>query len=746
MDMNFGFPPNQSGGIDPQSAFADALARARQIAAKISNPTPEAAAETAALKRPFEGTTENQPDAKKLASVNDSITAQLRSIADQQQQQQQPPPNVPDMAVFQDQAREQRFPDMQSMEDQARANRFRDLAGYDEPSRSQAASAAAAAAAQINQKLGMTPNPTPAQPPLGLGVGSAGPHAGLGAVVNEEYSVPDRMVGLIIGKGGEQIASIQAESGAKVQFAPDSGGMPDRPCTLTGTPDAIGKAKELISRIIQRGQGGPDPNAMGEGQGMVEIMVPGNKVGLVIGKGGETIKQLQERAGVKMVMIQDSNIPSSAEKPLRITGEPMRCQRAKEMVLDLITEKELESMQQGGFNGGEYGGQKNTMEMKVPRSAVGVVIGKGGEMIKKIQSESGARVQFNPEDDGQSQDRTCTISGPGERLQHAANMIQDLINSAMDRQDGRGPPGMGRGRGRGRGDDRGPGRFDDRRGPGGGRGRFDNNFGGDETTYSVPAEKCGLVIGKGGETIRDINRQSGAFVELQRGPGPNQGPNSAEKIFTIRGNPQQIQHAVQLICEKAGLPPPGPGGPGGPNGPGGGPGPGGPGGPGPGGPGGPGGFDQYGNQYGGGNQFGQQNQQPQPPQSYAPQGWGNAYQQWQNQGNPNDPSVPDKQQADANAAAWAAYYAQYYNQGGQNQQPPQQQQQQQQQQQPPQQQAQPTAQPAVNPATGQLDYSAAWAEYYRQQGMHYHAQAILAQAGQNQGGAPQPPQPPQPPQ
>lgn len=56
------------------------------------------------------------------------------------------------------------------------------------------------------------------------------------------------------------------------------------------------KGKEAISRLVQKFRNaGPSPSYSGgsdEGPGMLELLVSGGKVGLIIGKGGETIKML----------------------------------------------------------------------------------------------------------------------------------------------------------------------------------------------------------------------------------------------------------------------------------------------------------------------------------------------------------------------------------------------------------------------------------------------------------------------
>ncbi len=125
------------------------------------------------------------------------------------------------------------------------------------------------------------------------------------------------------------------------------------------------------------------------------MRIPGNKCGLVIGKSGETIKRLSEQYGVKMVVVQETNSTNVPEKPLRITGDADKVQRAKEAVMQLIADQPKPGRDGGGGGRGGDGGKYQTNDygssvrggdsrhggndsrIKVPGDKAGIVIGKG---------------------------------------------------------------------------------------------------------------------------------------------------------------------------------------------------------------------------------------------------------------------------------------------------------------------------------------------------------------------------------
>ncbi|RWS30006.1 far upstream element-binding protein 1-like isoform X1 [Leptotrombidium deliense] len=239
----------------------------------------------------------------------------------------------------------------------------------------------------------------------------------------------------------------------------------------------------------------------------LDMMIPGSKVGFIIGKGGEMIRNLQERASVKMTVIQQTAEVTEGQKQLRIVGEPSKVDYAKELVNDLLTEKELEFMRlkgkaKDGFTN-DYGSSRpGTVEVPVPPQYIGLVIGKGGESIKRIQQETGTKVQFDTTKTDAKGNKICTIQGQSDAVDRAADMVREIIDNAA-------------------------------------HGR--KNKDGDEVKMTVPANRTGAVIGKGGETIRAIKQQCGCDIELEK---------NSKGVFIIRGPPDRISYAQQLINEK----------------------------------------------------------------------------------------------------------------------------------------------------------------------------------------------------
>lgn len=117
---------------------------------------------------------------------------------------------------------------------------------------------------------------------------------------------------------------------------------------------------------------------------------------------------------------------------MRISGDLSKVEHAKKLVFDLILDKDVyNNNARNSFNSGNGVPAGEQAEVFVPKTAVGVVIGKGGEMIKKIQGETGCKLQFiQGKGDGPG-DRRCIISGTKQQVEDAKHTIEDLIESVM---------------------------------------------------------------------------------------------------------------------------------------------------------------------------------------------------------------------------------------------------------------------------------------------------------------------------
>ncbi|KAK7410129.1 hypothetical protein VNO78_00669 [Psophocarpus tetragonolobus] len=164
---------------------------------------------------------------------------------------------------------------------------------------------------------------------------------------SKKIDIPNGRVGVIIGKGGETIKYLQLQSGAKIQVTRDMDADPNSPTRmveLMGTPEAIACAEKLINEVLAEAESGGSGivarRLTGQsGSDEFSMKIPNNKVGLIIGKGGETIKNMQASTGARIQVIPLHLPPgdTSTERTLKIDGTPEQIESAKQLVNQVIS-------------------------------------------------------------------------------------------------------------------------------------------------------------------------------------------------------------------------------------------------------------------------------------------------------------------------------------------------------------------------------------------------------------------------
>jgi len=300
-------------------------------------------------------------------------------------------------------------------------------------------------------------------------------------------------------------------------------------------------------------------------------------VGRVIGKGGEMIRDLQARSACRIDV--DQNVPPGQPRWITYRGSRKTVDFAKQLVRMLCQENLNEADLPLGEAKREF--------LVVPASSVGKIIGRGGEMIRELQSRSQAKIQVDHR--GQSgldvSQKQVTMTGTEQSVDKAKEMVLFLVaNPMMDAMQsinmliddkiqrggvwGSGPPypnlpqngqnmqpssGGGHGYGQSYG--------------GGNQGSYGGappsyqqqppsyqqqqqppvtSFGGgvESEIFYAAKHHMGRVIGSKGVTINDLQKKSGCDIQINQDVPP-----SKDCEITLRGTRQGIEMAKSMLRE-----------------------------------------------------------------------------------------------------------------------------------------------------------------------------------------------------
>jgi len=320
--------------------------------------------------------------------------------------------------------------------------------------------------------------------------------------------IPAEHIAKVIGKAGAGLKQIRESSGCKlqVQQAADSNGGPRR-VDIVGLLDQIVGAFHLVLS-----------KAFPDGNGTPTLLIPSEKAGQVIGKGGDNLKRARESFGVRLSLEREpmtDPATGAQERLLTMQGEMSQMARALRFVLGtgggpgkLAAETAL-ALTSGAAPAASQVRKASSdpdevqLQFLIPDMFAGAILGKAGAQVKQTASTAGCKVSMTTRN--QCAERRAVIIGAYNQAMVAQGMLFDQLMEA-------------------------------------------SRVAGQEiaeitVTYLVRKEAAGAVIGKQGATLKQIRESSGAKIQLAK------EEVEAQRPCTLTGTLQSVMHAEKNIFD-----------------------------------------------------------------------------------------------------------------------------------------------------------------------------------------------------
>ncbi|KAF8516211.1 hypothetical protein BU17DRAFT_76732 [Hysterangium stoloniferum] len=297
--------------------------------------------------------------------------------------------------------------------------------------------------------------------------------------------VTTKEAGIIIGKGGKNVADIREQSGVKAGVSKVVPGVHERVLSVSGNVEAVAKAYTLIiNQLLANAPPSPTPATPTSPNGSINtsisLLISHNLMGTIIGRNGLKIKAIQDTSGARMVAEKEM-LPQSTERIVVVQGTADSIGRAIEEIGKCL----LEDWERG----------------------VGTVLFHPGASEERERGHGGRRTS-----------NAYTSSGAQAGTQRRANGDAQTGGGSAHRS-----PSPG--------------------GPGGVTSPTSAPTNLRTQNISIPSDMVGCIIGRSGTKITEIRRLSGSKISIAKTPHDDTG----ERMFTIIGTSEANEKALFLL-------------------------------------------------------------------------------------------------------------------------------------------------------------------------------------------------------